>query len=678
MHAAFLQDLAVVMIVAAVVTILFHRLKQPVVLGYILAGVIVGPHNSIPLSVHDEHAIAVMSELGVILLMFSLGLHFSLRKLAAVGATAFLAASFEILAMLLIGYGIGRAFGWGRMDSLFLGAILSISSTTIIIKALAELGRSREKFAQLIFGILIVEDILAIAMLALLSGIATTGTMSAGHVLLTLGKLGVFLTVVLVIGLLTVPALLRYVARFRSDEMMLITSLGVCFGVSLLALQLEYSVALGAFLSGAIIAEARESGKVHVLIEPVRDMFSAVFFVAIGMMIDPKLILQYAWPITVITAAVVIGKVMTCSSGTFLAGHGIKDSLRVGMAVSQIGEFSFIIAQLGLTLKVTSEFLYPLAVAVSAITTLLTPYLIKVSDPLAEAFERRAPSRLVSHLHVYTEWAAKLGTSARGDNRIRALLRRGILQIGLNLVLITGLLIAASAAARHVPAWVPALPQRSGGRNAIVWLAAVVLAMPLLIATIRKLRALAMVLAELNVTREGNEAMRAIVANTILIAGTSMIVLWVLLISSALLPPWPVMLALLFVIALVTLLMWRAFVRVYAKAQITLQEVMAQIPAAHETHAPPPLPAMLRDAVLETIKLDENAPAKGKLIRELQLRTSTGASVVAIERDGERIINPSPDEELRAGDDVLLLGTSEQLDAAQHKLRRETSSPRSA
>ncbi len=304
--------------------------------------------------------------MGIILLMFSLGLEFSLGKLKRVGATAFIAAALEIVLMLGIGYQIGRWFGWSQMDSVFLGAMLSISSTTIIVKALAELGKSKERFAELIFGILIVEDILAIAIIALLSGIAMTGSLQIGEVVGTVSRLGIFLVVTLVLGLLFVPRLIGYVARFKSNEMLLITVLGLCFGFSLLAVKLHYSVALGAFIIGAVIAEAREVKKIEHLTEPVRDMFSAIFFVAIGMLIDPALLAQYWLPIAVITVVVVVGKVLTCSFGTFVAGNDTRTSLRVGMGLAQIGEFSFIIAALGLNLGVTSKFLYPIAVTVSA------------------------------------------------------------------------------------------------------------------------------------------------------------------------------------------------------------------------------------------------------------------------------------------------------------------------
>jgi K+:H+ antiporter len=284
-----------------------------VVLGYLVAGIIIGPHTPPFQLIHDEDAIATLAELGVVFLMFSLGLEFSIRKLARVGATAVVAALAEIVLMLWLGYEIGRWFGWGTMDAVFLGAMLAISSTTIIVKALDELGMKRERFAQLIFGILIVEDILAIGMIALLSGIAATGTLAAGAVLATLGQLALFLVVALVVGILAVPRLLAHVARFRRDEMLLITVLGLCFGFCLLVVQLGYSLALGAFVIGAVMAESRQLAAIERLTAPLTDMFSAIFFVAIGLMIDPRVLAQYAVPIAVITVAVVVGKVLTCS-----------------------------------------------------------------------------------------------------------------------------------------------------------------------------------------------------------------------------------------------------------------------------------------------------------------------------------------------------------------------------
>ena len=667
MH-TLLQDLAVVMIVAGLVTIICHRFKQPVVLGYILAGVIIGPHTPTYQLIREQETINTLAELGIILLMFSLGLEFSLGKLKKVGGAAFIAAFLEILLMVWVGYGIGRLFGWSTMDSLFLGAILSISSTVIVVKALGETGKTKERFAQLVFGILIIEDILAIAMIALLSSIAMTGSLRVGEVGMTLGKLAIFLVASLVAGLIAVPRLLGYVARFKSHEMLLVTVLGLCFGFSLLAAKLGYSVALGAFLIGAIIAEAREIYRIAALTEPIRDMFSAIFFVTIGLLIDPRLLVQYWGPVLVITVAVVLGQVLTCAFGTFVAGNDTRTSLRVGMSLAQIGEFSFIIAALGLSLKVTSEFLYPIAVTVSAITTLLNPYLIKNSDRLVNWFDRAAPKPLVNTLELYTGWVGQLG-SRRQTSMATRFIWKWSGQMALNTALIAAIFIAAAFFERQPPGWLTGLGLGAQGVKAGFWLAAVILSLPLFIATFRKLQALGLLVAETRVTEaaagERTAAIRAVVAQVIPIAGTVGLGLFVFVLSSALLPAFNVLVGLLAIVAFITWRLWRSFIKVYSKAQVALKETFAQQPAPPPDHAAAALPSLLREADLETISLAADSPAAGKLIRELELRTRTGASIVGIVRGGANIINPGPDEELQSGDQVLLLGTRAQLDPAR-------------
>ncbi len=670
MHSVtFLQDLAVVMIVAGLVTVAFHRFKQPVVLGYILAGVIIGPHTPPFPLIHDKEAIDTLAELGVILLMFSIGLEFSLRKLKQVGWSALIAAPLGILIMLWIGFQIGRLFGWSIMDSVFLGAMISVSSTIIIAKSLADLGKTKERFAQLIFGILIVEDILAIVMIVLLSGIAMTGSLNGVAIGISLGKLGIFLVATLVVGLLAVPRLIGYVARFKSNEMLLITVLALCFGFSLLAAKLGYSVALGAFIIGAVIAESREIHRIEILTEPIRDMFSAMFFVAIGLLIDPKLLAQHWLPVTVITIGVVFGQVLSCALGSFLAGNDPRTSLRVGLGLAQIGEFSFIIAALGLSLNVTSGFLYPIAVAVSAITTLLNPYLIKNADPLVDWFGRLAPPRLVDHLALYTRWVGQR-SSQRQNSLARRLVRRWSGQMALNVVLVAAIFVGAAFVAARPPVWMQGLPFETESTKAILWLSAMILSLPLLIATVRKVQALGMLISEMRVTRasagERTDAIRAVVAQGVLAAGVAFLSVYLLLLSSTLLPSLEVLLVLLVILALVTWLLWRSFVKIYSRAQIALLDTFAQPAPNRPVQAPAHLPEFLREADLETVEVAADAPAAGKLIRELELRTVTGASIVGIERKtGERIINPSPDEELQPNDQVLLLGSRSQLDSAK-------------
>jgi CPA2 family monovalent cation:H+ antiporter-2 len=664
----FLEDLAVVMIVAGAVTIIFHRLGQPVVLGYMIAGIIIGPHTPPFPLITDPEAIDTLAGLGIIFLMFSLGLEFNLRKLRRVGPTALVAAVLEIVVMAWAGYEIGLLFGWKEIDSIFLGAMISISSTTIIVKALEELGRTKAEASQLVFGILIVEDILGIAMIALLTGFATTGSVDAGEALLAMGRLGLFAAFVLGLGLLTVPRLLSYVAAFRRSEVLLIVVLAIGFGVSLLSAKLGYSVALGAFLVGAIMAESREIGRVQEITEPIRDMFSAVFFVAIGLLIDPRLIVDYAIPIAVISAVILVGKILTCSTGTFLTGHDPRTSLRVGMSLAQIGEFSFIIAALGGSLQVTSGFLYPTAVCVSAITTFLTPYLIRYSDPLAEALYRGAPKPLLAWMELYARRLRRQGPAHR-EPVGRRLARRLAWRLLLEAALLAGVFITARVARSRRPGWLEALPERFGEGSTVFWGVALLVSLPILAVAFRDLRVLGTLLGGMGVDpsepSEQTRRVRNIVSSTILIAGSAGLALLVVVLSSALLPPWHVLLMLVLALSGITALLWRPALKLYERAGQALQDTFSQ-GRTETAGAAVPLASVLGEAGLERMPLGPSAPAIGRRIRELEIRSRTGASVVAIERGGARIVNPSPDEELRAGDVILLLG-----DAAQRQTARE-------
>ncbi|MES2867952.1 MAG: cation:proton antiporter [Pseudomonadota bacterium] len=578
MHAiSFIQDLAVIMLVAGVVTILFHRFKQPVVLGYIVAGFIIGPHTPPFGLIHDEQTIKTLAELGVIFLMFCLGLEFSLRKLFKVGATAFIAAFMEITLMIWIGYEIGRWFDWNTMDSLFLGAILAISSTTIIVKALNDLKMKNERFAQLIFGVLIVEDILGIGIIALLSSIAVSGSVSPEEVFSTVGKLSLFMIVALVIGILLVPRVLAYVARFESNEMLLITVLGLCFGFCLLVVKLEYSMVLGAFLIGAIMAESRQLLKIERLIEPVRDLFSAIFFVAIGLMLDPAILLEYALPIVVITVAVVLGKMLSCGLGAFIAGNDGRTSLRVGMGLSQIGEFSFIIAALGMTLQVTSSFLYPVAVAVSVLTTLMTPYLIRAADPLSLKLAQVMPNRLSRVFGLYGEWLRSIQPQGEGA-LLAAMIRKILLQVGVNLALVIAIFFAGGYFAPRIGRYLQGWVLEPSWQKGMIWGAALLLSLPFLIAAYRKLKALSMLLAEMGVKPEmagrHTQRVRRVIAEVIPILSLLVIFLLLAALSASILPTNELLMVIAVVAAVVAAVLWRWFIRVHTRMQVALLETL--------------------------------------------------------------------------------------------------------
>ncbi|SNR74403.1 transporter, CPA2 family [Methylobacillus rhizosphaerae] len=586
MHAAaFIQDLAVIMLVAGMVTILFHRMKQPVVLGYILAGLILGPHTPPFSLVHDNHTIEILAELGIVFLMFSLGLEFSLRKLRAVGATAVVAASVEIIVMVWLGYEIGSHFGWKPMDSIFLGAMLAISSTTIIVKALDELNMKHERFAQMIFGVLIVEDILGIGIIALLSGIAATGHVSTMDAAITISNLTLFMVVALVLGIIFVPKLLEYVASFKRDEMLLITILGLCFGFCLLVMKLDYSIALGAFMIGAIMAESRRIRAIERLIMPIRDMFSAIFFVAIGLMLDPAIIIEHAKPVMVVIVAIIFGKIFACTLGTMAAGNDGRTSLRVGMGLSQIGEFSFIIASLGLTLGVTSSFLYPIAVAASVITTLTTPYLIKAADPLSNKLARNLPGKISQFFRLYRNWLDSNSHAPDSDGAILAgIYRKLLLQVFVNLCMVSALCLGAVWLANDYLVSRPSPMRDIMWQQALIWGTSLLLAAPFLIAAFRKLQSLGLLLADHStqgMTGSDCSRVQRFIAKTVNVLAIVSMTLLVLTLSHKIMPALDVRVVALLIIAGLVSLLWRWFVMLHYRMQITLIETLTQDKEEH-------------------------------------------------------------------------------------------------
>ncbi|MDR3445525.1 cation:proton antiporter [Dyella sp.] len=584
----FIQDLATVMLIAGLTTVIFQRLRQPVVLGYIIAGVLVGPYTFPVVFIHDEQTIRTLSELGMILLLFALGLEFSLKKLREVGGAALVAALCEIVLMVWLGYEIGRFFGWTSMDALFLGAMLSMSSTTIIMKALDGLNLKRERFAQLMFGILIIEDVIAIVLMALLTGIASTGGLEAAEAAAAVGRLTLFMAVSLVVGLLLVPRVVDYIARASRDDVLLVAVLGLCFGFCLLVTEMGYSVALGAFMIGAIVGESQSVMRIERIIGPVRDMFSAIFFVAIGMLIDPAMLKLYWLPILVVTVVVVVGKVITCSFGTFIAGNDGRTSLRVGMGLAQIGEFSFVIASLGLTLKVTSSFLYPVAVAVSAITTFLTPYLIRASDPLADVLTRRLPGGLTSLLSAYTDWMGNVSLGGQGAI-VAKMIRRLVWHVIINMMLVVAAFLIMSYLYRRGFFHWDFLADSPQVKRSLAWSIAALISLPMIVAAYRKASALGMLLAELSIPeRIGgayNMRIRGVLARFIPLATMWILGLLVAALASTILPPREVAIVLVLVLLLLAWLLWRGLVQVHARLQAALRDTLDKPGRSDDGHS---------------------------------------------------------------------------------------------
>jgi CPA2 family monovalent cation:H+ antiporter-2 len=572
----FIQDLAIVMVVAGFITILCRRFNQPMVLGYIIAGIIIGPYTP-PISfISNEDTMHTLAELGIIFLMFSLGLEFNLRKLSKVGLAASIAAFAEIVLMMWLGYEIGRLFEWEKIDSLFLGAILAISSTTIIIKTLTELGMKKEPFAQLIFGILIIEDIFAILILTLLAGIALTGSLNVGDMILNITKLSSFLVISLLLGILLIPKLLAYIAKFNNDEVLLISVLGLCFGFCLLVVTLDYSVALGAFIMGAVIAESKQLNKIEHLISPLRDMFSAIFFVSVGLLFDPQILVHYWEPLIIITIAVILGKILTCSLGVLITGQNGNTAMHTGMGLAQIGEFSFIIAGLGITLNVTGEFLYPIAVAVSVITTFLTPYLIRSSDTVTQWTKAIIPHRVASIFNTYQMWLQNI--RPREHKQLMKIIKRSLLQVLINLLVVMGIFLSGAyfATTKLMPIIIPITDERI--QVTLIWSAALLISLPFLIAAYRKIKALSMIIAEVSVRESVGHQFtphaRKVISEVIPITAIMSIMIFICALSSSILPPIKLLIVVLVIAALLIGFILPWCIKFHSRLQISLIDTL--------------------------------------------------------------------------------------------------------
>ena len=386
-----IADLALILICAGIMTLLFKKLKQPLVLGYVVAGFLASPHMPFTPSVMDSANIKTWADIGVIFLLFALGLEFSFKKIVKVGGSAIIAACTIIFCMILLGIGVGMSFGWHRMDSLFLGGMIAMSSTTIIYKAFDDLGLRKKQFTGLVLSILILEDILAIALMVMLSTMAVSHNFEGTEMLESIGKLLFFLILWFVVGIYLIPEFLKRCRKLMGEETLLIVSLALCFGMVVMAANTGFSAAFGAFIMGSILAETIEAESIDRLVKRVKDLFGAIFFVSVGMMVDPAMIVEYAIPIIVITLAVILGQAIFGTFGVILSGKPLKTAMQCGFSLTQIGEFAFIIASLGVSLHVTSDFLYPIVVAVSVITTFLTPYMIRLAEPASTFVDAHLP-----------------------------------------------------------------------------------------------------------------------------------------------------------------------------------------------------------------------------------------------------------------------------------------------
>jgi monovalent cation:H+ antiporter-2, CPA2 family len=681
----FLHTLAVVLCAAAVTTVLFQRLKQPVVFGYLLAGMIVSPHVPIPLRA-DEATVRTLAEMGVILLLFALGLEFSLRKLIRVGPTASGVAVAQSSVMVLIGYLIGQALGWTTLESIYAGAIIAISSTTIIAKAFAE-RRVTGKFTELVLGVLIIEDLIAIFLLAVLTTISSGAEVSVASLATTGLRLSIFLAGLIGVGLLLIPRTVRAVVRMGRPETTLIASMGICFAAALLALTFGYSVALGAFIAGSLVAESGHEKTIEHLVQPVRDVFAAIFFVSVGMLINPVLVAQHWLPVLVMTAAVVVGKVVAVTVSAFLVGYTPRTAVQAGMSLGQIGEFSFIIAGVGLATGATRPFMYPIAVAVSAITTLSTPWLIRFSGPAAAYVDRTLPRPLQTFVALYGSWIERV-RSTRVEKSGRPRVRRLVGLIVLDAAVIVGVVIAAALDLDHfsrlLGAW---FGITAAAAQVAVVVAGAALLVPLTIGLVRTTRqlGLAIALPALPAPDVGVDLAaaprRALVVTLQLVIVAAVVVL-VVVATQPFVPALRSALVLGIVFGTVFLVLgiafWRTAADLHGHARAGAEIIVTAL--AHQMAAEPRagnpsgsaggiqrvrelLPGM-GDPV--PLRIGARSPVAGRSLADINLRSLTGATVLAILRDrGEQILMPSGPQVLREGDLLAMIGSHDAVESAR-------------
>ncbi|MDH6343727.1 CPA2 family monovalent cation:H+ antiporter-2 [Parabacteroides sp. PFB2-12] len=668
----FIGDLALILITAGIATILFKWLKQPVVLGYIVAGFIAGPYITWLPTVTDMGNVEIWSEIGVIFLLFALGLDFSFKKLMDVGGTASIATLINMGSMILIGYIVGQLLDWSQMDSIFLGGMLSMSSTTIIIKAFNDMGLQKQKFAGIVFGMLIVEDLAAILMMVLLSTVAVSHTIEGVELLNSLLRLMFFVLVWFIVGIYLIPTMLKKLGRYLNDETLLIVSIGLCLGMVLFASKVGFSAALGAFIMGSILAETVKAKAIEHLVEPIKTFFGAIFFVSVGMMLDPNIIVEYATLIVVLTLVVLVGRIIFATLGVLASGEGLKVAIQAGFSLAQIGEFSFIIATLGNSLGVISNTLYPIIVAVSIITTFTTPYCIRLSTPFYNWIEKHTPANLTRLLEGYASSNLKTVNKRTHWNR----LLRSILQF-------TAVYATVSLAVVYLSEYfitpfilenVPAI----WGRLLAATITLILMAPFLRAIMMKKNRS-----EEFKSLWEDNHFNRGALISLIVLR----VVICIGLTMMVLTPLFPNATVWLWVISggvVTCIIFFQGFKTQSRRMEARFLENLNQKQLFEEKRAPihPKIANALlsKDIHLEEIDVSPSSPKIGKTLRDLDLRSRYGVNVVSIIRGSQKINIPDANERIYPYDKMIVAGSDEDIqnmtkviaDRAQVEIPEET------
>ena len=650
------KDLALILMVAGIVTIIFKKLKQPLVLGYIVAGFLVSPHMPYTMSVIDETDIKTWADIGVIFTLFSLGLDFSFKKIVKMGASPIIATIVIVFAMMMLGISIGHGFGWSKMDCIFLGGMLAMSSTTIIYKAFDDMGLRQQKFAGMVMSVLILEDILAIVMMVMLSAIAGGNNPDGEQMIGSVIKIAFFLVLWFIVGIFAIPLFLRSVRKLINNETLLIVSLGLCCGMAVLSTKVGFSSAFGAFVMGSILAETIEAEKIIKLVEPVKNLFGAIFFVSVGMLVDPKILIEYAIPILALVGSILIGQAIFGTFGFMLGGESLKSAMRCGFSMAQIGEFSFIIASLGLSLGVISNYLYPVVVAVSVITTFLTPYMIRLATPTYQVMEKHLPKRLINILNHFAMSHPSTTQQSKWKSLLRQMLINTVAYSILTAAVIALMFTFVLPFTRSLfPGW-----KLHWYANAITGILTLVLIAPFLRAIVMK-------------KNHSNEWKRLWVESSInripllfTIVVRFVIALAFIFYICNYLTRFTDALMIIIGIAVVSLMiasrwtkkrsikMERLFIH-----NLRSRDIMAQVNGEkkplYEGHL------LDRDIHISDFDVPEDSSWGGKTLKELHLRERFGVDMSSIMRGSQRLNIPNGDTVIFPGDKLQVIGNDDQL-----------------
>lgn len=645
-----ISDLGLILMTAGIAVLIFKKLKQPLVLGYLIAGFLAGTHFDFFPSVRDVKSVEVWAEIGVIILLFSLGLEFSFKKLMKVGGTASITAITQIITMVMMGFLVGKWMGWKQMDCIFLGVILSISSTTIILKTFDELGVKAQKFAGIVIGSLIVQDIIAILMMVLLSTVAVSQQFSGTELVVSVFKLIFFLTIWFISGIFFIPTLLKKAKHLLTDEMMLIISLALCLMMVILASNVGFSPALGAFIMGSIIAETTQAEQIEHLIKPVKDLFGAIFFVSVGMLIDPTTLYEYAVPVMILTFITIFGQSISSTIGALISGQPLKQSVQTGMSLAQIGEFSFIIATLGMSMNVTSNFLYPVVVAVSAVTTFTTPFMVKMATPFSEFLERNLPRKWLKKIARYSANTQ----SIKSVSTWQIVLRAHLLQIVLHTIIITAIILLSSK-------FVLPLVEDSQFGNAIAALITLIIISPFLWAlSLRRVAA-----KEVKILRQERKYKGPIMMMILFRIGLSIFYIGFLL--NIFFSPVIAFFALIIAVGVYYFFPKQLHILYHKIENHFLQNLndreIIKMTRRYASLTP-------WDGHMTTFQITKESNIAGKTLKTLRIREKMGINIAFIKRGEIMIKIPTKNERLFPGDEICVIGTDAQVKEFKNYLVR--------